>query len=122
MLSVTLICSRVRFTYLFWACREGSGQTLTLKTLFVFFQEEFGHLVLLALFDCVDDTVLVKKIMFSVRFTLLYSILLSFVIKVSEAEILNPPKTKSLYEMSAGAKSNELFTILCKPFLNHGPK
>ncbi|XP_066015390.1 pumilio homolog 3 isoform X2 [Pocillopora verrucosa] len=28
-------------------------------------KEEFGHLVLLALFDCVDDTVLVKKIMFS---------------------------------------------------------
>lgn len=27
-------------------------------------KEEFGHLVLLALFDCVDDTVLVKKIMF----------------------------------------------------------
>lgn len=34
-------------------------------------QEEFGHLVLLALFDCVDDTVLVKKIMFSVRLKLL---------------------------------------------------
>ena len=33
-------------------------------------QEEFGHLVLLALFDCVDDTVLVKKIMFSVRLKL----------------------------------------------------
>ena len=33
-------------------------------------QEEFGHLVLLALFDCVDDTVLVKKIMFSVRLRL----------------------------------------------------
>ena len=40
------------------------------ETLLFLFQEEFGHLVLLALFDCVDDTVLVKKIMFSVRFTL----------------------------------------------------
>ncbi|KAJ7388907.1 hypothetical protein OS493_035054 [Desmophyllum pertusum] len=28
-------------------------------------KEEFGHLVLLALFDCIDDTVLAKKIMFS---------------------------------------------------------
>lgn len=27
-------------------------------------KEEFGHLVLLALFDCVDDTVLVKKVVF----------------------------------------------------------
>ena len=28
--------------------------------------EEHGHLVLLALFDCVDDTVLVKKAILSV--------------------------------------------------------
>ena len=32
------------------------------------FQEEFGHLVLLALFDSVDDTVLVRKIVFPVSF------------------------------------------------------
>ena len=29
-------------------------------------QEEYGHLVLLALFDVIDDTVLVKKVIFPV--------------------------------------------------------
>ena len=32
--------------------------------------EEFGHMVLLALFDCVDDTKMVQKIILSVNNTL----------------------------------------------------
>jgi len=62
------------------------------ETLLFLFQEEFGHLVLLALFDCVDDTVLVKKIMFSVRFTL-------FCLQV------------------CSRSSSEPFLVLCIPFL-----
>ena len=34
----------------------------------LFTQEEYGHMVLLSLFDAVDDTVLVKKIVFPVSF------------------------------------------------------
>ena len=33
----------------------------------IILQEEFGHLVMLAIFDSVDDTVLVKKVIFPVR-------------------------------------------------------
>ena len=31
-----------------------------------FTQEEYGHLVMLSLFDVIDDTVLVKKVIFPV--------------------------------------------------------
>ena len=30
-------------------------------------QEEHGHVVMLGIFDCIDDTVLVKKALLSVR-------------------------------------------------------
>lgn len=40
------------------------------KLYFLFLQGEFSHLVLLAMFDCVDDTKLVKQIIISVSINL----------------------------------------------------
>lgn len=45
---------------------SGEGDPVVSMSVIAVLQEESGHIVLLGLFDCVDDTVLVKKVVLSV--------------------------------------------------------